>query len=475
MVLSHSGANSVFFRPAGGVFLRAMAFSLFGAVLVILSGAPIDFLVKTAGIAPTSGLGIFWTPILVMAVIGLLFHPGKIIRAAFRAPPVVFLAGAVALSCLWSVDQAASIKHTMFFFASVIGAFYVSKRFSLAETLNVYALMFGGLAVISTVLALGMPQIGTMQEVHVGAWNGVWVDKNTMGGFFAMGFGLAVARFAVTPSSWLTSLPLGLISLAMVLMTTSKTALVGLLLILAVSIGVFIMRRGPVIAAIFAWTSTMTIAALVAMMIFAPGILFGLLNRDATLTSRTIIWTATERLIEQRPVKGFGYGAVWSDRSASAPVVAVHQEVHFKPVNAHSSWKDARLETGIPGLAALILMAGFALIAALWSMPRSKSAYWTLPTLVMLVQSSFTESTLLNAHGTESFLFILLTVLAASSGRAKQSPAPQQMTAPAPVQTPRSFNPVTLPPLPPVPVFVQPSSSARLAERLYRITHPQPQ
>ncbi|PHR59825.1 MAG: hypothetical protein COA47_08540 [Robiginitomaculum sp.] len=450
-----------------------MAFGLFGAVLFILSGAPIDFLVKIAGIAPTSGLGIFWTPILVMAAIGLLFHPGKIIRAAFRAPPVVFMVGAIALSCLWSIDPATSIKNTMFFFASVVGAFYVSQRFSLVEILNVFAVLFGGLAVVSTVLALGLPQIGTMQEIHVGAWNGVWVDKNTMGGFFAMGFGLAVARFAVTPSSWLTSLPLGLISLAMVLMTTSKTALVGLLLILAVAMGVFIMRRGPVIAAMFVWLSTMTIAALVAIMIFAPGILFGLLNRDATLTSRTIIWTATERLIEQRPVKGFGFDAVWGDQSASGPVVAVHQEVHFKPTNAHSSWMDARLETGIPGLATLILMAGFALIAALWSIPRSKSAYWTLPTLVMLLQSSFTESTLVNAHGTESFLFILLTVLAASSGRMKQSPVPQQMAAPVPAPVP--FMPAPFPPLPPVPVFVQPPSSARLAERLYRITHPIPQ
>jgi O-antigen ligase len=451
--LSQIDAKSPLNRPAPLAILKGIEMGLLLLCLFILTGAPIDFLVTTAGIAPTEGLGVFWLPLLILAVIGVVFYPGKIIRSAFVAPPVLLLAGAVLLSVMWSVDRAVSMKESMFFFATIAVAFYAAKRFSQRELLSIMALLFAGLALVSTALALGMPKVGVMHEIHNGAWSGIWIDKNTLGRFFVMGFSVAIARVAENPVRWPSSIALALASLGLVLMSTSKTALVGLVLVLVISIGIFIMRRGPVIAAMFAWISAISIGGLIAILLFAPGLVFGLLHRDATLTSRTQIWAAAERLIEQRPTKGYGYGAVWEARSASAPVAAVHQEVDFKPVNGHSSWIDARLETGKPGFYALAFMMGFAILAALFSIPWSKSAYWTLPALVMLLQTSLAESVLMGSHGTETFLFILLTVLAASSCR-----PPKKMRLPTPN----------------LPAYPQPVSTtpAALSARIYQVTHP---
>lgn len=66
-------------------------------VALILIEASIDFLVKTAGIAPTFELGLFWFPRLFMAALALVFHPGKLVRAALETPPILLLAGAVML------------------------------------------------------------------------------------------------------------------------------------------------------------------------------------------------------------------------------------------------------------------------------------------------------------------------------------------------------------------------------------------
>ncbi len=456
--LSQFEAKTVLYRPAMGTMVDMVQLGLFFVCMFILTGAPIDFLVKTAGIAPTHGLGIFWWPLLILAIFAAIFHPIKIIQGALSAPMILVLAAAVMLSCIWSVDRASSLKETMFFLASIAAALYVAKQFSIIQLLNVFALLFAGLAVLTILLALGLPHIGVMQEIHPGAWSGPWIDKNTMGRFFVVSFAVALGRLGNHPPSWASSLLLALVSVALVFMSTSKTALLGVILVSALVCGVFIMRRGPLIAMVFAWVSAMGIAAMIAVMIFAPSVVFGLLGRDSTLTSRTQIWAASERLISQRPVKGFGYGAVWNGRSASSPVVLVHQELDFKPVNAHSSWKDARLETGQAGFWALVLAMVFALGAALFSIPWSKSAYWTLPTLAMLLQTSFAESVLLGSHDTESFLFILLSVLAAGAvGTSVRRPVacapadpPMWMVAPAPSVVP----------------------SSDLSADLYQITHP---
>ncbi|VAV87766.1 hypothetical protein MNBD_ALPHA06-1514 [hydrothermal vent metagenome] len=441
--------------------LRWAELLLFFICSLILTGAPVDFLVKTAGIAPTQGLGMFWIPLLVMAGVGLVFHPFKILSAAWVALPVVLLAGVIAASAWWSVDRAQSVQQALFFFASIASAFYVAKRFSLREILNLMALLFAGLALVSIVLALFMPRIGMMQDIHVGAWSGVWIDKNSLGQFYVLGFSIALGRLAENPHSWLTSLPLALLSIGLVLLSTSKTSLVGLILVLALGLGVFFLRRGPVFAMIFGWIATMLAVGAMAILIFAPGLVFDLLQRDATLTSRTKIWAATERLIEQRPVKGYGFGAVWGQTSASAPVVMVHQNLGFKPVNAHSSWMDARLEIGVPGAAALALMMMFGLGMALWSIPWSRSAYWTVPGLAVLLQTSFVESVLIDSHGTGSFLFILFTVLAASSGRNKRVAPRRQTTAPVQAQNWQMPHHIAVP----VPASL-------LSQRLYNISHP---
>jgi len=319
------------------------------------------------------------------------------------------------------------------------------------------ALMFGGLALVSIILAIGVPKIGVMHDVHSGAWSGPWIDKNTLGRFYVLSFSVAMGRLAENPKSWMSSLGLAMISIALILLSTSKTALVGLILAAVLVLSVFIIRRGPVIAALFVWCSAMMMAGLVAVMLLAPSMVFGLLHRDVTLTSRTLIWRATDRLIEQRPVKGFGYGAVWEATSASAPVIAVHHEIDFKPVNAHSSWKDARLELGMAGFWGLVLLMGFGFVVAIWSIPMSKSAYWTLPTLAALLQISFAESVLLNSRGTESFLLILMVVMAASATR-RQGRAPVMRKV--------------MPPPIPVPWVPQASPSAQLSARIYQVTHP---
>lgn len=476
--MSHSGPVSPI-KPAGFAQLLYWAEKLlFLVAMVIITGAPVGFLYKTAGIAPVQGLGMFWVPVLLVAAMAVLLHPVKLLQGAVQNPAAWLVFAAILLSLPISFDPSATRKEAVFFLAQMITVFYAVKRFSLRELLDMFALVFASLALVSIGLALAVPSIGVMQDIHVGAWSGPWVDKNTLGRYFGLSLAIALARFGTRPKTWLTSLPLAGISFGLVLMSTSKTALLGALLAICFFAAAAIARRGPVTAVVFGWFGAMVTAGVLAVVLLAPSLVFSLLHRDSTLTSRTKIWAEAQRLIDKRPVRGYGYKAVWAEKSASAPVVQVYQKLQFKPVNAHSSWMDARLQLGIPGKAALMIMTISAFLLALFSIPYSSSAMWTLPSLVLLVLTSTAESVLLDAHAMESFIFFLLPALAiheimktraenhARTQQQSACPAFRQRSAPIPFapqparQTVAHWTPHT------------PQASAQLSARLLRIMHP---
>jgi O-antigen ligase len=101
----------------------------------------------------------------------------------------------------------------------------------------------------------------------------------------------------------------------LVLMSTSKTSLVSLMLGVAAIGFVWIARRGPAIGAAATWTGITGVMLLGAFILFASDVFFAILGKDATLTGRTKIWAAVMREIEDRPWLGYGYQAVWGDKS----------------------------------------------------------------------------------------------------------------------------------------------------------------
>lgn len=465
--MSQYGSNPSVNRSGFAQLLYWAEKILFITTMVIISGAPMDFMFKTAGIAPVQGLGMFWVPLLVIAGLAVLLHPLKMLAGAVQNPAAWLIFAAILISLPVSYDPSATQKEAIFFLAQLLTVLYAVQRFSLRELLDMFALIFAGLAFVSIGLAVALPSVGIMQETHVGAWSGPWIEKNTLGRYFGLGLAIALGRFGVNPKTWMTSLPLAAVSLGLVLMSTSKTALLGALLAISFFIAAAIARRGPVTAVIFGWFGTMLGAGVLAVVLFAPSLVFGLLHRDSSLTSRTKIWAEAHRLIEKRPVRGYGYKAVWAERSASAPVVQVHQKLQFKPVNAHSSWVDARLQLGIPGKYALLIavIAGFLL--ALASIPFSPSVMWTLPTLVLLVLTSTAESVLIDAHALESYLFLLCPAIAIHEILKKRAVKPALRSG-SPVEV--SWRQTT--PVPQMSMVARPAQD-RLSQRLHKIMYPQ--
>jgi O-antigen ligase len=236
------------------------------------------------------------------------------------------------------------------------------------------------------------------------------MEKNALGGNMAMAFSIFGAAAMLVPKrAWLWWSLAGL-ALGLVLLSTSKTSLVSLGLGGAALAFVWICRRGAASGVAATWAAVTGAALLAAFLLFAADVFLELLGKDATLTGRTKIWAAVMRQIEERPWTGFGYSAVWDDKSGWGPLAWITKDAGFKAQHAHNSWLEQWLGMGFAGLIAWALFYGQTLIAALVAVFRDKGAYLALPFLVIYSLVSLTESIAVSYNDLRWAIFVALAV-----------------------------------------------------------------
>jgi exopolysaccharide production protein ExoQ len=222
------------------------------------------------------------------------------------------LLGVAALSTLWSIDSGATLRRSVWLALSMAFGLYLAWRHDWKSLLNVLAGGFIVLIAGSFALGLLAPSIGRMTFEHPGAWSGLWTHKNTFGGIMAVGVGICAGAAIMTPERRRLWIGCALAAFMLVLLSTSKTALVASMLGLCMIGFCMLVRRGPVhmIAAGARWSVAMLVAG-VGIVVLAPELLVAALGRDLTLTGRTDIWEASARFVEAQPWLGYGYYAFW--------------------------------------------------------------------------------------------------------------------------------------------------------------------
>jgi O-antigen ligase len=200
------------------------------------------------------------------------------------------------------------------------------------------------------------------------------------------------------------------IALALVLLSTSKTSLVSLVLGAMGLAFVWVVRRGPVSGVAATWAAVLGAGMLAAFLLFASDVFLGLLGKDATLTGRTKIWAAVLRQIGERPLTGYGFAAVWDDKSGWGPLAWITKEAGFKAQHAHSSWLEQWLGMGLFGVVAWGLFYIQTLGATIVAVFRDKGAYLALPFMVIYSLVSLTESIAVSYNDLRWVIFVALAV-----------------------------------------------------------------
>jgi exopolysaccharide production protein ExoQ len=185
---------------------------------------------------------------------------------------------------------------------------------------------------------------------------------------------------------------------------------------------VLLVRRGGSIAVLACWGAVLALIALAATVLLSPDIFLNLLGKDATLTGRTKIWAAVMRQIQERPLLGYGYGAVWTEDTGWGPLAWIVKEAGFRPVHAHNSWLEQWLGMGLWGLGAWSLYYAMTMIRATLAMFRSSGALVALPFLVVYTLTTLTESVAVSYNDLRWVIFVAFSIRLAMPDREKLSP-----------------------------------------------------
>ncbi len=249
-----------------------------------------------------------------------------------------------------------------------------------------------------------------MSDIFPGAWRGFWFEKNGLGEYMTLGFCAAAAAAVLNPERRGLWGATAIACIALVLLSTSKTSLVALSLGAATLGFVWLARRGPVVGVVAAWLGVAGLIAVFGFVAMAPDALFAVLGKDATLTGRSKIWAAAMHQIHTRPELGFGYGVVWDDTDAWAPLAKITKQAGFRAHHAHNSWVEQALGLGVVGLALWCLWFIETLARTVVVVFTRRSAYLAAPLLVVYGMTSLTESVTLIWNDLTWLMFAAIAV-----------------------------------------------------------------
>ena len=361
-------------------------------------------------------LRFLWLPIYGVAFAGALWKAREIAQVCLRLPFLMLLLAVCALSFLWSIDPGLTARRSFAILMTTLAGLFIGTRYSWQTLLRGFAVAWLVVAIVSFLAAILVPAFGRMQDVHVGAWQGLYFEKNQLGGHMARA-AIFAAFLAIMDGKyrWLWSGALAL-SIALVLLSTSKSSLLGLLVGLGIlAVGAW-MKQGVRVGLLTLWLGVIAAILTGAVFVFAPDLVFQLLGRDATLTGRTDIWFALADNIEERPWLGYGYGAFWAPESA--PGNWLREALLWDAPTAHNGWLEVTVARGLIGLICLTLDFLLTTSRAVLAAVNTWTGLFALAFIAQFFLFSLSESASLQQN---SIVWLIYVALAAKlSMRPKQ-------------------------------------------------------
>jgi O-antigen ligase len=329
------------------------------------------------------------------------------VRIAQKNIWIWLLVGIVLASVLWSVAPDITQRRSFMMLGTTLFGVYLAVRYTLREQLQLLAWVFGIIIVLSILFAIALPSYGlmTFQEggAHAGAWRGVITHKNTFGRLMNLS-GIVFLLLAISnpivyrKHRWVAWAGF-VLSAALILLSTSKTALV-VFLTMMLLLPLYRALRGKYTQVVpFMIALVLVVGSTSTLLIDNLPVIATALGRDLTLTGRTDIWEAMLETISERPLFGYGFNAFWIDWDHEVTAY-VWKRLEWECPNAHNGVMDLLAELGLSGLIVFLISYAIACVrGVVWlRMTRTIEGVWPLMYFSFLLMYNITESSLLSTN-----------------------------------------------------------------------------
>lgn len=333
---------------------------------------------------------------------------------AFKCWPIVLLPAVALLSFSWADNSTGALRFGMMMCLTTMIIIYVASRFAVHEIIR--SLFLAGLATVVLLTPELVP------------WQGSpWGEKNIFAQRMAI---IMLAAMAVGYNKYepiwlrLPAVAIVPVTFVLVVLAESATALVFAAASLVVMTGVWLFwsplaRFRHLRSIVLGLIGLLGFAAVLLIVNLPNNTMYedflAMLGKDTTLTGRTMLWDAADRVARERPLLGVGAGGFWLWEHGTANTLL---EMFYKDPGTkfsfHNSYLEIRVHFGLVGLVALI-------IGITWSLYRSVLAWLQAQNIVrsfcllisaILVIVSFTESIFYSVLDVTVILFQLSAVTA---------------------------------------------------------------
>jgi len=354
------------------------------------------------------GALVYFMAVYVMILALIASRPSLAFRVPMGSPAASLIVCLVFLSALWSLYPDATLRRSVAFMFTTLFAVYLALRYSFPDIIRLLATALSILLLMSYVVVFAMPEIGLDAHMHVGAWKGIFWQKNVTGRMMVwLILCLLWLDWTREGKRWVTR-PLLALAFLLIVMSQSGTGLVTSILV-----SMLLLSSALVRGDIRRFAPAMALLVFVALVgaiggaTFWDDILYSM-GRDPTLTGRTVLWEHTLSSIEDRFLLGYGYGAYWF--GAYGPGA---QFIHGWGIDsAHNGWIEVWLDAGLPGVILVAMVVGrvvFQGFAAVRYDANHAEPAWIFTVGCALLVISVSESVFLERH---SLNWIVLVVAA---------------------------------------------------------------
>jgi len=334
---------------------------------------------------------------------------------------LIFLAFSAA-SLFWSVAQTVTLYEVILLICSTFITSYIAVRFRFDGVINILTLFAVIATLISLMIVFLIPEVGIMHRAgHVGSWRGLFWHRNHTGSMMAFFNMIFLLRFLADPVSVniqsnrrkkVFFAIFYLLTAMHVFGSLSATANILFFALNLFSIFVYFWMKQRL--RIKKWHYYAALFVFVAM-IFIVGenleFVFRLLNRDPSMTGRTIMWPdLINNTYLERPFIGHGFATIWMQESFR--ILIQHRwGWSYQPYFSDNGYIDILLNLGAVGLLIFFYGAAFVVkqVLVLLYQYNSRESFFMLAILVYVFIANISYSFLFEV---DYFVWSLLVLAA---------------------------------------------------------------
>jgi len=345
---------------------------------------------------------------LTLCLVAMAAHVRKLLSFTQTMPLMLLLPIYAASSAMWSQGPGTSLRSGLSLMVTTLLAFYLVERFSERQQMELLTMVGAFVAAANVIVALAWPQFGVDHQLHEGAWQGLFTQKNACAEATLFLLTPALALPATGRHGQLLRAVYLMLSLLVILMTGSRTGWAITLMYFGFAGSLRMLRRFgrrdllPLTALASGFAAAVTVALLA-----YPALFLSLIGRSASFSGRAQIWEAILASVLRRPLGGYGFDAFWSMLHGEA--MRVFSATGWVVTSAHSGFLNVALELGLVGLALVALTFVQALRYAAAAFRPGHSGYvdWCIGMVFLTILYNIDERTLMAPQYLPWILYIV--------------------------------------------------------------------